>query len=329
MQRLEIHAARGLWKAHHVMDRKTLAALAAFGMAALGSAGCGNNETALTSSNETAAAAGSTSLISPSPLASTTTVGSSAMGAGAASGDVVQTALNDPRFSTLAQAVEAAGLAQTLKGAGPYTIFAPTNDAFNKLPPGTLQNLLRPENKAKLASILRYHVLPSRVTAADVRALDNGTSVKTLGGALNVMRQGDSVMVNDAQIVQADLPATNGVLHVIDTVLQPGGNGGNAASGGGGLAAGAGAAGGAMGGMNGGAAPSTGGAPTGRTAIPPPGGGGGYGAPTANGAGRVPGRGAGTGSGIGATAPGGGAAGVSGSAAGSGPTGASNAGGGY
>jgi uncharacterized surface protein with fasciclin (FAS1) repeats len=140
----------------------------------------------------------------------------------AAEKDIVDTAVAAGSFHTLATALQAAGLIDTLKGNGPFTVFAPTDDAFNKLPPGTLEMLLKPENKEKLRAILTYHVVAGDVTAAQVMKL---SSVKTLNGqSLTITTNDGNVMVNDAKVVKADIHASNGVIHVIDTVLLPPGN---------------------------------------------------------------------------------------------------------
>ncbi|WP_161884198.1 fasciclin domain-containing protein [Deinococcus alpinitundrae] len=124
---------------------------------------------------------------------------------------------NDPNFSTLLAAVQAAGLTQTLSGAGPFTVFAPTNAAFAKVPAAQLQALLA--NPAQLRAVLLYHVVPGRVTAAQVSSL---TSAKTANGAsLTVNASGGTVKINDATVTKADLRASNGIIHVIDTVLLP------------------------------------------------------------------------------------------------------------
>lgn len=139
--------------------------------------------------------------------------------AGAAKKDIVDTAVAAGSFKTLAAALQAAGLVDTLKGKGPFTVFAPTDDAFSKLPAGTVDSLLKPENKEKLKSILLYHVVPGRVTAAQVMKL---TSAKTMNGQeVKIMVEGGTVMINDAKVVKADVFASNGVIHVIDTVLLP------------------------------------------------------------------------------------------------------------
>jgi uncharacterized surface protein with fasciclin (FAS1) repeats len=133
--------------------------------------------------------------------------------------DIVDTAVAAGSFTTLATALKAADLVATLKGPGPFTVFAPTDEAFAKLPPGTLESLLKPENKAKLAGILTYHVVSGKVTAADVVKL---TSAKTVNGqSVKVTVDGGKVKVNDANVVKTDVAASNGVIHVIDTVLLP------------------------------------------------------------------------------------------------------------
>ncbi|MGC2619613.1 MAG: fasciclin domain-containing protein [Acidobacteriaceae bacterium] len=134
-------------------------------------------------------------------------------------GNIVQTAEAAGSFKTLVAAVQAAGLADTLEGKGPYTVFAPTDEAFAKLPAGTVESLLKPENQAKLRSILLYHVVTGEVDAAQVMKM---RSAKTLEGArVHISVSGGTVMVNNAKVVKADVHATNGVIHVIDTVLMP------------------------------------------------------------------------------------------------------------
>ncbi len=139
--------------------------------------------------------------------------------AGPAQKDIVDTAVAAGTFNTLATALQAAGLADTLKGKGPFTVFAPTDEAFSKLPAGTVESLLKPENKEKLKAILLYHVLSGDVTAAQVVKLP---SAKTVNGQdLKLTVDDGTVMVNDAKVVKADVLASNGVIHVIDTVLLP------------------------------------------------------------------------------------------------------------
>ena len=138
--------------------------------------------------------------------------------------DIVDTAVAAGKFNTLVAAVKAAGLVDTLKSAGPFTVFAPTDDAFKKLEkskPGTIAMLLKPENKKKLVAILTYHVVSGKVMAADVVKLKNGTNVKTLNGDSIVVRNSHGVHFNDSKLVKADIGCTNGVIHVIDTVLLP------------------------------------------------------------------------------------------------------------
>ena len=136
------------------------------------------------------------------------------------SNDVVETAVAAGQFKTLAAALEAAELIQALKGDGPFTVFAPTDEAFAKLPAGTVEALLKPENKEKLKAILLYHVVPGNVTADQVTKL-NGRSVKTLQGSSIKVKTSHGVQVDDAKVTQADIKASNGVIHVIDTVLMP------------------------------------------------------------------------------------------------------------
>lgn len=132
--------------------------------------------------------------------------------------DIVDTALAAGSFSTLAVALGAAGLLKALKTEGPFTVFAPTDDAFAKIPPQTLSELLQPENKEELTAILTYHVVPGRVTAHEVANLNSATSLQ--GQTLNISKQ-DGVKINDARVIAPDVEATNGMIHVIDTVLMP------------------------------------------------------------------------------------------------------------
>lgn len=142
-----------------------------------------------------------------------------AAGARAADKDIVDTAVAAGQFQTLATALGAAGLVDTLKGPGPFTVFAPTDAAFAKLPAGTVDTLLKPENKDQLTAILTYHVVPGTVMAADVVKLDDARTVN--GKMVKVTVDGDSVMINDAKVTAADIAASNGVIHVIDTVILP------------------------------------------------------------------------------------------------------------
>ena len=133
--------------------------------------------------------------------------------------DIVDTAVAAGQFKTLAAALQAAGLVDTLKGAGPFTVFAPTDAAFAALPAGTVENLLKPENREQLVAILTYHVVPGRVTAGEVVKLDKATTVQ--GGDVAIRAAGGTVSVGNARVVQADVMASNGVIHVIDKVLMP------------------------------------------------------------------------------------------------------------
>ena len=133
--------------------------------------------------------------------------------------DIVDTAVNAGQFKTLAAALQAAGLVDTLKSEGPFTVFAPTDAAFAALPAGTLDSLLKPENRQKLIAILTYHVVPGRVTAAQVAGMESAKTVQ--GGALAIHTSGGAVTVNDAHVVGTDVLASNGVIHVIDKVLIP------------------------------------------------------------------------------------------------------------
>ena len=134
--------------------------------------------------------------------------------------DIIDTAVANGSFGTLAAAVKAAGLIETLKGAGPFTVFAPTDAAFSALPAGTVEGLLKPENKAKLTQILTYHVLSGKVMAADIagKAMHPAT---VEGSTLAVDATGGHVKVNTATVTTADVDCTNGVIHVIDAVLMP------------------------------------------------------------------------------------------------------------
>lgn len=133
--------------------------------------------------------------------------------------DIAHTAAANSSFSTLTQALQAAGLTGALEGKGPFTVFAPTNAAFAKLPPGTLEMLLKPENRDKLRSILLYHVVAGRL---DAKAVEHMHSAKTLEGARVVFTvSGGKVMVDNAQVIQANVGASNGVIHAIDQVLMP------------------------------------------------------------------------------------------------------------
>ena len=134
----------------------------------------------------------------------------------AATADIIDTAVAAGSFKTLAAAIEAAGLIETLKGPGPFTVFAPTDEAFAKLPPGTVEGLLA--DKAKLTAILTYHVVAGNVSSSAVAGMTEATS---LNGATLKIDTSAGVKINDATVIKADVAATNGVIHVIDTVLLP------------------------------------------------------------------------------------------------------------
>ncbi len=140
-------------------------------------------------------------------------------GAKAADKDIVDTAVGAGSFTTLVAAVQAAGLVETLKGDGPFTVFAPTDDAFAKLPAGTVENLLKPENKDQLVAVLTYHVVPGKVMSSDLAG--KKISVATVQGTFVDIDGTDGVMVDDAEVITADVEASNGVIHVIDTVIMP------------------------------------------------------------------------------------------------------------
>jgi len=133
--------------------------------------------------------------------------------------DIVDTAVAAGSFKTLAAALKAAGLVDTLKGPGPFTVFAPTDEAFAKLPAGTVEMLLKPENKGKLTRILTYHVVAGKVMAADAAKLTSAKAVS--GDTLTIAAQGGGVMIDKAKVVKADIAASNGVIHVLDTVILP------------------------------------------------------------------------------------------------------------
>ena len=133
--------------------------------------------------------------------------------------DIVDTAIAAGSFTTLVTAVKAAGLVDTLKGPGPFTVFAPNDAAFAKLPAGTVESLLKPENKAKLVAILTYHVLPGKVMSKDIAG--KKMMAKTVEGAEVSIDATNGVRIDNAKVVKADIEASNGVIHVIDTVIMP------------------------------------------------------------------------------------------------------------
>ena len=147
-------------------------------------------------------------------LSATTTMAMAQMPAG----DIVDTAIANGNFKTLVAAVQAAGLVDTLKSPGPFTVFAPTDAAFAKLPKGTVEDLLKPENKAKLTGILTYHVVSGKIMAKDVKS----GPVKTVeGSSATIKADAMGVMIDNAKVVTADVVTSNGVIHVIDTVIMP------------------------------------------------------------------------------------------------------------
>jgi len=133
--------------------------------------------------------------------------------------DIIEVAVSNGSFNTLAAALEAAGLVETLKGEGPFTVFAPTDEAFAKLPEGTVDSLLKPENRDQLIAVLTYHVLPGKVTASEVVGLTSAETVNGQSVSINV--RGETVMIDNATIAAADVMASNGVIHVIDEVILP------------------------------------------------------------------------------------------------------------
>lgn len=134
--------------------------------------------------------------------------------------DIVDTAVAAGQFNTLAAALDAAGLVETLKGDGPFTVFAPTDEAFSNLPEGTVESLLKPENKGKLVAILTYHVVPGSVMAVDVVKLESATTVN--GSDITIVVSDAGVKVDSANVVKTDIKTSNGVIHVIDAVILPG-----------------------------------------------------------------------------------------------------------
>ncbi|UCG89450.1 MAG: fasciclin domain-containing protein [Gemmatimonadota bacterium] len=136
-----------------------------------------------------------------------------------AKSDIVATAISAGQFNTLVAAVKAAGLVEVLQGDGPFTVFAPTDEAFAKLPEGTIEDLLKPENKEKLKAVLTYHVVPGRVLAKDVAGIKSAKTVQ--GQSLKVSIKDGTAMIDNAKIVATDIEASNGVIHVIDAVVLP------------------------------------------------------------------------------------------------------------
>ena len=183
MTRISTHTATGPSSANHVKKRRRLSILAVSAAITLALGGCQTTD----------------------PYTGEQKTSNTAKGAGI--------------FNTLLAAVEAAGLTDVLKGDGPFTVFAPTDEAFAKLPAGTLEHLLMPENRDQLVAILTYHVIPGKVYAADVVKLDSATTVN--GADVSIKVSDSGVAVNDANVVKTDIKASNGVIHVIDTVILP------------------------------------------------------------------------------------------------------------
>jgi uncharacterized surface protein with fasciclin (FAS1) repeats len=170
---------------------------------------------------------GSSSMLMPAPTTTTTSISTTTTttavtpAAAAVQGTVVDAITNNPDLSTLAAAIKSAGLTDTLNGAGPFTVFAPSNEAFAKLPAGTVDDWMKPENHDKLVSALTYHVIPGKVMAADVMAMTDPSMPKTVNGATLTVKTTAPVTVNGANVTQTDIVTSNGVIHVIDTVLMP------------------------------------------------------------------------------------------------------------
>ena len=156
----------------------------------------------------------------PAPLEAESPSGAAPVETPATDGSksIVEMAGESEQLATLSTAIEAAGLTETLAAGGPYTLFAPTNDAFAALPPGVLEALLKPENKDKLVQILTYHVLPTQVASSD---LSTGTVNTLEGSSANIAADAGAVKVNTANVVEADVSANNGIIHVVDKVLIP------------------------------------------------------------------------------------------------------------
>ena len=149
----------------------------------------------------------------------TMVIGALSANAGSYSADIVDTAASNDQFETLVIAVKAAGLVDTLKGDGPYTVFAPTDEAFAKLPEGTVEDLLKPENKDKLIAILTYHVVPGKIMSGDIAG--KTAMVETVQGSKLNVDATNGVKVDEATVIAADIETSNGVIHVIDTVVLP------------------------------------------------------------------------------------------------------------
>ena len=162
---------------------------------------------------------GITKLLATVQIAALVAAGAAVAGGHADKNDIVDTAVSAGQFNTLAAALEAADLIDTLKGDGPFTVFAPTDEAFARLPAGTVESLLEPANRDRLVAILTYHVVPGRVAAADVVKLDSATTAN--GADVSITVTDGGVRVDDATVVATDIEASNGIIHVIDTVILP------------------------------------------------------------------------------------------------------------
>lgn len=161
-----------------------------------------------------------TSIVASAPIYVASAKGSACKEASApASKTILETAAPAGKFKTLSAAIHAAGLTDALNGHGPFTVFAPTDEAFAKLPAGTVESLLKPENKEKLQAILKYHVLAAKVVAVDAIAAKSAATLQ--GGSVHITVDDGLVKINDAKVVKADIIASNGVIHVIDSVLLP------------------------------------------------------------------------------------------------------------
>lgn len=195
----------------HIFMKKQILSLAAVAAMMLAMTSCGNSESTTETTTDT------TSMITEAPPAEQGVMVGGAMMV--PSKDIVDNAMNSNEHTNLVAAVKQADLVETLKGAGPFTVFAPTNAAFDKLPAGTVDNLMKDENKAKLKNVLTYHVVPGALKAAD---LQDGQMLKTVQGEeLKVTVKDGKVMINNAEVTTADVISSNGVTHVINEVLLP------------------------------------------------------------------------------------------------------------
>ena len=198
--------------------------LAAVSSLALLLAACGTEDTGTSptepppaeTETETETDTASTEMADPAPAPEPEAAEPEAEGPGT----IVDIAAGNEDFATLVAAVQAAGLVDTLNSEGPFTVFAPTNDAFAALPEGTVDSLLQPENKDQLVAVLTYHVVPGKVMSADLAGAET-TTATVQGAEVTIDATGDSVMVGDATVTAADIEASNGVIHVIDTVILP------------------------------------------------------------------------------------------------------------